>query len=159
MPKIQEKFDLTGRVAIVTGGIGLLGTEFCRTLAEAGAAVTVVDLNGEKCAAVAADLKRLFGSNHSAHDRPASDVNRLIIAHDQMTHFMDAGTEIDHIRSAFDRNILFRGIAEDEQWVARPGVQFHIHVRRLREREGYDVFCDGGWYFKRQRVNGGGPDG
>jgi len=42
---IQEKFDLTGRVAIVTGGVGLLGAEFCRTLAEAGAAITVVDLN------------------------------------------------------------------------------------------------------------------
>jgi NAD(P)-dependent dehydrogenase (short-subunit alcohol dehydrogenase family) len=43
--KIQEKFDLTGCVAIVTGGVGLLGAEFCRTLAEAGAAVGVVDLN------------------------------------------------------------------------------------------------------------------
>lgn len=42
---IQEKFDLTGRVAIVTGGVGLLGTEFCKTLAEAGSAVAVVDLN------------------------------------------------------------------------------------------------------------------
>ncbi len=43
--KIQEKFDLTGRVAVVTGGVGLLGTEFCKTLAEAGAAVAIVDLN------------------------------------------------------------------------------------------------------------------
>lgn len=42
---IQEKFDLTGRVAVVTGGVGLLGAEFCRTLAEAGASVAVVDLN------------------------------------------------------------------------------------------------------------------
>ena len=42
---IQEKFDLTGRAAVVTGGVGLLGVEFCRTLAEAGAAVAVVDLN------------------------------------------------------------------------------------------------------------------
>lgn len=42
---IQKKFDLTGRVAVVTGGAGLLGVEFCRTLAEAGAAVAVVDLN------------------------------------------------------------------------------------------------------------------
>jgi len=42
--KIQEKFNLTGCVAVVTGGVGLLGTEFCRTLAEAGAAVAVVDL-------------------------------------------------------------------------------------------------------------------
>lgn len=40
-------FDLTGRVAVVTGGPGLLGKEFCRTLAEAGAAVVVADLNGE----------------------------------------------------------------------------------------------------------------
>jgi NAD(P)-dependent dehydrogenase (short-subunit alcohol dehydrogenase family) len=45
-------------VAVVTGGVGLLGTEFCRTLAEAGAAVAVVDLNGEKCAAVATDLTK-----------------------------------------------------------------------------------------------------
>lgn len=67
---IQQKFDLTGRVAIVTGGVGLLGAEFCRTLAEAGAAVVVVDLNapaskvtadtlteiGHKALAVPADI-------------------------------------------------------------------------------------------------------
>ncbi len=54
--KIQEKFDLTGRVAIVTGGVGLLGEEFCRTLAEAGAAVVVVDLNASTSQAVADTL-------------------------------------------------------------------------------------------------------
>jgi 2-deoxy-D-gluconate 3-dehydrogenase len=54
--KIQEKFDLSGRVAVVTGGVGLLGKEFCRTLAEAGAAVAVVDLNAEAVKNVAADL-------------------------------------------------------------------------------------------------------
>jgi NAD(P)-dependent dehydrogenase (short-subunit alcohol dehydrogenase family) len=53
---IQEKFDLTGRVAIVTGGVGLLGAEFCRTLAEAGAAVVVVDLNSSASQAVADTL-------------------------------------------------------------------------------------------------------
>lgn len=63
MTKIQEKFDLTGRAAVVTGGVGLLGAEFCRTLAEAGAAVAVVDLNAEKAAAVATDLQK---SGHQA---------------------------------------------------------------------------------------------
>lgn len=53
---IQQKFDLTGQVAVVTGGVGLLGAEFCRTLAEAGAAVVVVDLNGSAAAKVAASL-------------------------------------------------------------------------------------------------------
>src|SRR5512142_2340725 len=53
---IQEKFDLTGRVAVVTGGVGLLGAEFCRTLAEAGAAVAVVDLNAPASPAIADTL-------------------------------------------------------------------------------------------------------
>lgn len=45
MNNIMQKFDLTGKVAIVTGGLGLLGQEFCRTLAEAGASVVVADIN------------------------------------------------------------------------------------------------------------------
>ena len=55
---IQEKFDLTDRVAIVTGGVGLLGKEFCRTLAEAGASVAVVDLSADAAKKVADDLTR-----------------------------------------------------------------------------------------------------
>jgi 2-deoxy-D-gluconate 3-dehydrogenase len=54
--KIQEKFDLKGRTAVVTGGAGLLGVEFCRTLAEAGAAVAVVDLNATAAQKTAAAL-------------------------------------------------------------------------------------------------------
>ena len=54
--KIQEKFDLSGRVAVVTGGVGLLGREFCKTLAEAGAAVAVVDLNADATKKVADEL-------------------------------------------------------------------------------------------------------
>ncbi|MBI2758581.1 MAG: SDR family oxidoreductase [Chloroflexi bacterium] len=54
--KIQNKFDLSGRAAIVTGGVGLLGAEFCKTLAEAGAAVAVVDLNGEAAKKIADGL-------------------------------------------------------------------------------------------------------
>jgi len=54
--KIQEKFDLSGRVAVVTGGVGLLGVEFCRTLAEGGAAVAVADLNVSASQTVADSL-------------------------------------------------------------------------------------------------------
>jgi NAD(P)-dependent dehydrogenase (short-subunit alcohol dehydrogenase family) len=53
---IQEKFDLKGRVAIVTGGGGQLGTEFCKTLSEAGASVVVVDLNVSASQAAADSL-------------------------------------------------------------------------------------------------------
>jgi NAD(P)-dependent dehydrogenase (short-subunit alcohol dehydrogenase family) len=53
---IFDKFNLKERVAIVTGGVGLLGKEFCRTLAEAGASVVVVDLNADAAAKVVDDL-------------------------------------------------------------------------------------------------------
>ncbi len=55
---IHEKFDLSGRAAIVTGGAGLLGAEFCRTLAEAGASVIVADLNAQAAENVARGLEQ-----------------------------------------------------------------------------------------------------
>lgn len=56
MSGILEKFKLDGKVALVTGGAGLLGRQFCRALAEAGASVGVVDLAADAAAAVADDL-------------------------------------------------------------------------------------------------------
>jgi NAD(P)-dependent dehydrogenase (short-subunit alcohol dehydrogenase family) len=56
MTNISQKFDLTGKSAIVTGGTGLLGSEFCRTLCEAGAGVIVADLDGDKAARLAQTL-------------------------------------------------------------------------------------------------------
>lgn len=45
MSELARMFDLSGKVAVVTGGAGLLGCEFCRTLAQAGAHVAISDLN------------------------------------------------------------------------------------------------------------------
>jgi 2-deoxy-D-gluconate 3-dehydrogenase len=56
MADIFDKFKLDGQTAVVTGGAGLLGKEFCRTLAQAGAAVVVADLNEAATQKVAGDL-------------------------------------------------------------------------------------------------------
>jgi len=42
---ILDKFSMNGKVALVTGGAGLLGKEFCRALAEAGGTVYLADRN------------------------------------------------------------------------------------------------------------------
>jgi 2-deoxy-D-gluconate 3-dehydrogenase len=54
-------FDLTGRVAIVTGGNGGIGLGMARGLAEAGAAVAVVGRNAAKSDAAVDGLKQRGG--------------------------------------------------------------------------------------------------
>src|ERR1700748_3589352 len=69
--RITDLFDLTGRVAIVTGGAGLLGYHHGAILAAAGAHVVLLDLaaanpalradqlqlaHGPECLGLAADI-------------------------------------------------------------------------------------------------------
>jgi NAD(P)-dependent dehydrogenase (short-subunit alcohol dehydrogenase family) len=53
---IAELARLDGRVAIVTGGAGHIGSVVADALAEQGASVAVVDLDAERCDAVARDV-------------------------------------------------------------------------------------------------------
>jgi 2-deoxy-D-gluconate 3-dehydrogenase len=54
----SKPFDLTGRVAVVTGGNGGIGLGMARGLAEAGAAVAIVGRNAAKSDAVVTELKQ-----------------------------------------------------------------------------------------------------
>ncbi|WP_148255170.1 SDR family NAD(P)-dependent oxidoreductase [Aidingimonas lacisalsi] len=57
----RDLFDLSGRVAIVTGGAGILGRHFCLGLAEHGANVVVADVDGGAAEAYAGELESKTG--------------------------------------------------------------------------------------------------
>ncbi|RZL12100.1 MAG: SDR family oxidoreductase [Pedobacter sp.] len=62
-PSFKNKFDLTGKVAVVTGGAGILGRYFCAGLAEYGANLVVVDLNQAAAEELALELSHKFGGH------------------------------------------------------------------------------------------------
>jgi len=55
-----DLFDLRGKVAIVTGGAGILGEHFCIGLAELGADVAIVDLKSERASEIAKAISKRF---------------------------------------------------------------------------------------------------
>jgi NAD(P)-dependent dehydrogenase (short-subunit alcohol dehydrogenase family) len=61
LPDYRHLFELSGKVAVVTGGCGILGRHFCAALAGYGASVVVVDLDPAACEALAARLEDRFG--------------------------------------------------------------------------------------------------
>jgi NAD(P)-dependent dehydrogenase (short-subunit alcohol dehydrogenase family) len=101
-----SRFRLDGRVALVTGGAGILGRHFCMGLAQAGASVAVVDVDAKaaaECAAALPGEAAGFGCNvadaGSVRDAVAAVIarfGRIDILHN------NAATKTDDVRAFFD---------------------------------------------------------
>jgi len=63
-PTIQQLFDLTGKVTLITGGTGWLGSSFSAGLAEAGATVVISSRDADRAEAAAAQLPSPGGAQH-----------------------------------------------------------------------------------------------
>ena len=53
---MRDLFDLTDRVAVITGGVGVLGLQFAHALAERGAHIVLADLDQTTCDQCAAKI-------------------------------------------------------------------------------------------------------
>jgi NAD(P)-dependent dehydrogenase (short-subunit alcohol dehydrogenase family) len=120
-PTVQQLFDLSGRVALITGATGHLGSAMSRALAEAGATVVAVSRERERAQAAIAALPR--GPHHA-------------VALDHMdSSSVDRGfAEVVKIAGRVDVLVNNGNEAEPADWKTVTAEQF---TRQLANATGY----------------------
>lgn len=73
MSNYLNKFSLKKKVAFVTGGVGLIGTEITKALADAGAKVVILDINQKKTQS----LQKKFKSQGKDVESEIFDITNL----------------------------------------------------------------------------------
>jgi NAD(P)-dependent dehydrogenase (short-subunit alcohol dehydrogenase family) len=111
MASLPEIFDLSGRVALITGGGGLLGVQHAMAIAEAGGIPVLLDIHpgiGEKAAALQAETGTTFWGRRT-----------------DITSQDDLARCRDEILDRFGRlDILINNAANNPQMEKRGGVNF-----------------------------------
>jgi NAD(P)-dependent dehydrogenase (short-subunit alcohol dehydrogenase family) len=64
---VKDQFDLAGRVAVITGGAGLLGVQHAEAIAEMGGIPILADVDARRAAAAAKQIAARFGVPAAGH--------------------------------------------------------------------------------------------
>ena len=84
---IRDLFDLTGQVAVVTGGAGVLCAQLCRTLAEAGAKVSIMDINLPAANQLANEICQASGDGMAFECDACSQSSLQVAAQQVIQHY------------------------------------------------------------------------
>lgn len=86
--RYESIFRLDGKVIVVTGACGFLGSQYCRALAEFGARVIVADLEESKCLQLTFDINKDFsGKAFSMPVNLANEESIVVWAEDIISKF------------------------------------------------------------------------
>lgn len=118
---IHQLFDLTGRVAVVTGASGYLGAAMARALAEAGALIVVTSREADRAQQTANDLPSPKGVKHigiALDHMSESDCER------GFNEAVSRAGKVDiFVNNTIDRDFV------DRDWTNVTGEQMDHHLR------------------------------
>lgn len=89
---VRSRFDLTDRVAVITGGAGRLGRQHAEAVAEMGGRPVLVDIDGARAAAVAAEIASAFDV---AAMGIATDITQPAAVSELRTRVLDECSRVD----------------------------------------------------------------
>jgi len=92
MPPVSAAFDLTGRVAMITGGAGRLGVQHAEAIAEMGGRAVLLDVDGGAAAAGAA---RISAAHHVESLGLACDVTDAGAVREALAHTLATFGRVD----------------------------------------------------------------
>jgi NAD(P)-dependent dehydrogenase (short-subunit alcohol dehydrogenase family) len=166
MTDIGGFFRLDGKVALVTGGYGGIGSAVCRGLSAAGASVAVAGHDADKANACAAAIRNAGGKAEPAvfDALSAADTRRMVdevaarfgrldilvntVGGNQRAEMADAATEegFEHVMRLNLTSAMFQSQASARHMIAggRGGKQLHIgSVRSLLalRGKGFSAYC------------------
>lgn len=122
-PHLSRLFDLSGRVAFVSGGAGLLGSQITHGLAECGADVAIASRDEARNAAFAEEVAALYGVRAAGLSVDITDAGSVARAVEE------ANARLGRIAilvncSGFGRKNTWESISEAD-WTADVDVSLH----------------------------------
>ena len=123
---LADHFALDGRVAVITGGAGLLGLQHAEAVAEAGGIPVLIDLDSARVDEVAADLARRLGTQVMGLEADVTRRDQLLAV---LATILEAFGRLDILINNAARNPKVEGAASGHQWS-------HLESYPLEEWEG-----------------------
>ena len=74
---IKKLFDISGKVIIITGGVGLLGSQYADGLSQMGANIVIADINYRKCQILSKKIKAKYRTDPLAIQMDITDKNSV----------------------------------------------------------------------------------